>query len=1373
MTELQGLYSRICEQLEVINEKDAQLDIEIDHQRSEVDVEIPQKIKNLEEQLRELDEYQVRIDKMRILAEKHLSSLNFLTASPRPLNFNRLRNWSMQIDPTSTNDPYAQRVYILCQCNILFLKEKRKEYGEKLEELSKIDTETASKNINRLLKEKEENQEKYRDILRSEDFAKFARLLTEAHTVRMYTALPDKYETVETDADVIPIGAVAKNLPFPAGFRSDISAKIDTKYYSVNTGYIWFPYELAADRETTVIVPFSNSVNTRNVYRGLQNYLFRTVNDSATGNHTVYFMDALHYNTSVLGPLKTLEDTEVLKKLPRNPEQIEEELTEIVASFADMDEILGLVDSVAEYNAGEDTEKKLSRTTLFMVGYPSAFSARAKELVQRILVNQERYGITVVIANPYSENKGIQLNSIPEYILGTAYHIEMAQSGYTIRKGEDGEKTPFIWYALPSVLADSYVSDIREMTKNKAGLGTEYIKRVDMENIPAYRRGKKTLELPFAVDQKDEVHSINFENENFATYLMGASRSGKSTLLHTLITGIIRDYHPDDVELWLVDFKMSEFAQYMDPVPPHVRYILLDESPELVYDIIDKLTAIMMERQQFFMRHKKDGWKKATEVPITEYFPIIFIIMDEFSIMSQAIYDSKSNSSVADYTIKLQNLLAKGAALGIKFIFSSQTFTQGIQGLTGTAKAQIQSRIAMHASKEEITQTLELSGAQKTEQVSSWIDTLPPHYALVKHRVNEDTVDVDRLLVMYFKDNDFTPQTNLINKLNAEMTVSDEYACSSSYTYVNKHPVIVDGNHYDSFSDKFGELNSYLERPEVAAGITGEETFVILGTPRKMTTFAPIVLTPESRQNILLVGRTTEQECVSAVISSALESYRYQGKKTSIWAYGRTRQYRAYEGRWNNYDSYVDLDEVCGAIHELREKIERREESDELIVIMGLDRIVSDFEFCDVPVRTVIKSIPDVQETEEKSTDSKAPERRMVSALAGLKSSAFASADEKPVDVDAMYAAFKKKKEEAADKEQKSETAAGTEIKNKAKSMLSAAMSIFGKMDAEAAESVEDTADESAETAESVNDTETPSEDPASDTEMAEETGITAEPEVVEGELPEVEETEEDGEDPEIAAIDAEADEKLEELKAEVEDEIANIELDLDDEEDEEKAVEEAEEPAEEVTEETEEPAEEAVEETAEPEDAEKPTEEATEESEAPAEEPVAEEVAEEPAEPAEEEPAAEEPEEEPAEEPTVIKSGVKLTLPEGIEPLDLNAVRVTHEGTAYNAAEDLKYIFKNGSRLGYHFMVVLSSYADLKATGIKEDNFNHRIAFQVTAEDSRDLFHNRNAVSLPEHICQYSDTIDQFSFRPYLHEGLSWDGWMVDENGHAVNEFF
>ena len=86
--------------------------------------------------------------------------------------------------------------------------------------------------------------------------------------------------------------------------------------------------------------------------------------------------------------------------------------------------------------------------------------------------------------------------------------------------------------------------------------------------------------------------------------------------------------------------------------------------------------------------------------------------------------------------------------------------------------------------------------------------------------------------------------------------------------------------------------------------------------------------------------------------------------------------------------------------------------------------------------------------------------------------------------------------------------------------------------------------------------------------------------------------------------------------------------------------------------------------------------------------------------------------------------------------------------------------------------MLCLNSFADLKTTSLKGDLFRHKMSFQVSVDDSRELFGNRNASGLPERICQYYDLLEGYSFRPYMHKGITWDGWEIGEDGAAINPF-
>ena len=116
--------------------------------------------------------------------------------------------------------------------------------------------------------------------------------------------------------------------------------------------------------------------------------------------------------------------------------------------------------------------------------------------------------------------------------------------------------------------------------------------------------------------------------------------------------------------------------------------------------------------------------------------------------------------------------------------------------------------------------------------------------------------------------------------------------------------------------------------------------------------------------------------------------------------------------------------------------------------------------------------------------------------------------------------------------------------------------------------------------------------------------------------------------------------------------------------------------------------------------------------------------------------------------------------------------VQKTAQVRAYNAKEDLKYIVQQGPRNGLHFLLCVSSYADFKQVGIREEAFRHRLTFRISADESRLLFGTAAASSLAEHVCLYTDTIDRYSFRPYLHPGVSWDGWSVAEDGTVISPF-
>ena len=187
----------------------------------------------------------------------------------------------------------------------------------------------------------------------------------------------------------------------------------------------------------------------------------------------------------------------------------------------------------------------------------------------------------------------------------------------------------------------------------------------------------------------------------------------------------------------------------------------------------------------------------------------------------------------------------------------------------------------------------------------------------------------------------------MIENINSHMKCVDKYDPSDISTYVDKHPVLVDGNTYDAFSDD--EFESSVKALVSANGkdLSGDETFVAWGTPRLMEHVKLTAMSSETRENILLISRTSEQACTASIIMSAIRSFRLQKRKVQIWAYSKNRLYRAYKDTLlkSGVEVFEDIDAVCGQIRRMKQDITNKTAQETLIVMIGMERICMDFDY--------------------------------------------------------------------------------------------------------------------------------------------------------------------------------------------------------------------------------------------------------------------------------------------------------------------------------------------------------------------------------------------------------------------------------------------
>ncbi|MGE3820435.1 MAG: FtsK/SpoIIIE domain-containing protein, partial [Isosphaeraceae bacterium] len=179
--------------------------------------------------------------------------------------------------------------------------------------------------------------------------------------------------------------------------------------------------------------------------------------------------------------------------------------------------------------------------------------------------------------------------------------------------------------------------------------------------------------------------------------IAGKTGSGKSTLLHALITNTALRYSPDEVELYLIDFKKGvEFKVYATMELPHARVIAVESEREFGLSVLQRLDAELKARGDRFRElgvQDLNAFREATAG--SEPMPRILFIVDEFQ--EFFVEDDKIAQEVS---LLLDRLVRQGRAFGIHVHLGSQTLS-GAYSLARSTLGQMAVRIALQCSESD------------------------------------------------------------------------------------------------------------------------------------------------------------------------------------------------------------------------------------------------------------------------------------------------------------------------------------------------------------------------------------------------------------------------------------------------------------------------------------------------------------------------------------------------------------------------------------------------------------------------------------------------------------------------------------------------
>lgn len=240
--------------------------------------------------------------------------------------------------------------------------------------------------------------------------------------------------------------------------------------------------------------------------------------------------------------------------------------------------------------------------------------------------------------------------------------------------------------------------------------GTPYL------GIHIIKAKEKTLFLGNLIQDKEFIESTckipiiigkNFENKLIIEDLTqlphllvaGSTGTGKSNFLSTIIVDIVYKLNPDEVKIFLIDTRKTNFERFN--LIPHLLVPTITDCRKAI-GILAFLEQEMRNRYQAFKEKRVDNIDEYNRISEIRYPRFVAIIEDFYDLMME------EGKAVEEY---MQLLIPMCRAAGIHVIISTQR--PSVDAITGVIKANIPARITFKLpSKVDSKTVIDIAGAE-------------------------------------------------------------------------------------------------------------------------------------------------------------------------------------------------------------------------------------------------------------------------------------------------------------------------------------------------------------------------------------------------------------------------------------------------------------------------------------------------------------------------------------------------------------------------------------------------------------------------------------------------------------------------------------
>jgi DNA segregation ATPase FtsK/SpoIIIE, S-DNA-T family len=326
--------------------------------------------------------------------------------------------------------------------------------------------------------------------------------------------------------------------------------------------------------------------------------------------------------------------------------------------------LTNVYDSVEAYNAAT-TGVSVPYHVLVLAGFPGGISEHSAELLTQLARNGPRAGVYIVATAELGQQaRRFDLAALT----GTPMDLHVDGGGVVTWNDPDFGQWVIEPDAMPSAArANTWLDAVGAAAS--AGSRDLPLARIAIPRAERWTSDTTDgLDAQIGVDSKGEPQHFVMGTHGVHNGLVGGDvRMGKSNLLHVLITQLALKYPPEELELYLLDFKEVEFDIYLTERLPHARAIASRTDREFGLSMLRRFHD-EIERRVRLCRQARVTQLPEYRRETGQVLPRSLVIMDEFQVLF-----SEEDRVSREAGALLADIAKRGAAFGLHLLLATQS----------------------------------------------------------------------------------------------------------------------------------------------------------------------------------------------------------------------------------------------------------------------------------------------------------------------------------------------------------------------------------------------------------------------------------------------------------------------------------------------------------------------------------------------------------------------------------------------------------------------------------------------------------------------------------------------------------------------------